>query len=98
MRCRTRPSTRSPLARRPEADTSSIGPVGATAARSVEIGRKSCRECITRERRIIMTIVSWNPFNDMDAHQEMMRSRIDHIYVRPQEDRVRGILLACVAI
>src|SRR5438034_2571237 len=98
MRCRTRPSTRSPLARRPEADTSSIGPVGATAARSVEIGRKSCRECITRERRIIMTIVRWNPFNDMDAHQERMSRMFDHFYGRPQEDLARGSWVPAVDI
>src|SRR5438105_624771 len=67
MRCRTRPSTRSPLARRPEADTCPAANV-------------------LRERRIIMTIVRWNPFNAMDVHQERMSRMFEAFYGRPQED------------
>jgi len=33
-----------------------------------------------------MTIVRWNPFNAMDAHQERMSRMFDGFYGRPQED------------
>jgi len=33
-----------------------------------------------------MTIVRWNPFNAMDAHQERMSRMFEAFYGRPQED------------
>jgi len=45
-----------------------------------------------------MTIVRWNPFNDMDAHQERMSRMFDHFYGRPQEDLARGSWVPAVDI
>ena len=45
-----------------------------------------------------MTIVRWNPFNDMDAHQERMSRMFDPFYGRPQEDLARGSWVPAVDI
>ena len=45
-----------------------------------------------------MTIVRWNPFNDMDAHQERMSRMFDGFYDRPQEDLARGAWVPAVDI
>jgi len=45
-----------------------------------------------------MTIVRWNPFNDMDAHQERMSRMFDRFYGRPQEDLARGSWVPAVDI
>ena len=45
-----------------------------------------------------MTIVRWNPFNDMDTHQERMSRMFDRFYGRPQEDLARGSWVPAVDI
>jgi HSP20 family protein len=45
-----------------------------------------------------MTVVRWNPFNDMDANQERMSRMFDGFYGRPQEDLARGSWVPAVDI
>jgi HSP20 family protein len=45
-----------------------------------------------------MTIVRWNPFNDMDTHQKRMSRMFDGFYGRPQEDLARGSWVPAVDI
>jgi HSP20 family protein len=45
-----------------------------------------------------MTVFRWNPFHDMDAHQERMSRMFDGFENRPQEDLLRGSWVPAVDI
>src|SRR5688572_1934207 len=82
MRCPARPSTRSVLARLPEADTA-----GVSASRFRCEGRGSPADrVLSAKRRIIMTIVRWDSSRDTAALQEQMSRVLEGFYRRPQED------------
>src|SRR5467141_3051266 len=98
-RCPTRPSTRSPVARRPEAGTS-VRRVGAgTAARFHEIGGEvPPRLYHAGERSIIMTIVRWDSVGDMAARHEQRSRMLEGFYGPPQEDLARGSWVPAVDV
>jgi HSP20 family protein len=51
-----------------------------------------------QQRRIIMTIVRWNPLHDMATNQERLSRILDGFYARPQEDFARSAWVPAVDI
>ena len=61
-------------------------------------GRRSPTDRRYQQRRIIMTIVRWNPLHDMATNQERMSRILEGFYGRPQEDLTRGAWVPAVDI
>jgi HSP20 family protein len=51
-----------------------------------------------QQRRIIMTIVRWNPLHDVATNQERLSRILDGFYARPQEDFARSAWVPAVDI
>jgi HSP20 family protein len=51
-----------------------------------------------QHRRIIMTIVRWNPLRDLATNQERMSQILDGFYARSQEDLTRSAWIPAVDI
>jgi HSP20 family protein len=62
------------------------------------VARQSAADRRYQQRRIIMTIVRWNPLHDMATNQERLSRILDGFYARPQEDFARSAWVPAVDI
>jgi HSP20 family protein len=69
-----------------------------SASDSVAVGGEVPPTGRYQQRRIIMTMVRWNPLQDLATNQERMSRILDGFYGRPQEDLTRSGWIPAVDI